>query len=100
SPTDCYTLSLPAALPICVRSSGKAQGFRREKFFTRSAGCKSRRRNYLLQPRPRRWPRFRVAVGKRSLPESAVVGAGCAAGSKGRSEEHTSELESRENLVC
>ncbi len=48
------------------------QGFRREKFLARSADRQSRRRNHLLQPRPRRRFGFRIVVGKKSAANVRV----------------------------
>src|SRR5690349_24203213 len=74
--TDIYTLSLHDALPIwrrrCVRPP-RAVGGR-----SRSAGCRTRPRSGT-----------RCAAGP-----AAATGAGR------RSEEHTSELQSRRDLVC
>src|SRR2546421_5168256 len=38
--------------------------------------------------------------GKRAPPRSGGYARGCGRGSGGRSEEHTSELQSRSDLVC
>src|SRR3712207_8086151 len=70
--TEIYTLSLHDALPISA-SRSRARG--RGAAQTRARGWRTP---------SRRWP------GRRP----------CATGSPGRSEEHTSELQSRQYLVC
>src|SRR5690606_41361947 len=80
APTGCFTLSLHDALPI-YRSrdaSGSAGGDRSSRPSSPTGGPDHSRQ------RRRRWRR--VAGGDRGVA--------------GRSEEHTSELQSRENLVC
>src|SRR2546430_4778998 len=71
--TEIYTLSLHDALPICRLSSA---------------------RPYLRTSQPRPPPRVR--------PETPVIETNppVAARPCGRSEEHTSELQSQSNLVC
>src|SRR3712207_7090579 len=73
--TEIYTLSLHDALPICRR--GRADG---------GAG------------RLRRLHRLDRAVAAGAV--GAIRRAGRAAGGAPRSEEHTSELQSRQYLVC
>src|SRR5690606_41711334 len=68
--TEIYTLSLHDALPISPRDAGQPPG--------RGPGC---------------------ADGHARQPPGDAS-AGRAPGSGTRSEEHTSELQSRENLVC
>src|SRR3712207_7248464 len=81
--TEIYTLSLHDALPICARS-----GEHRRLGF----GFDYRAGNALLSARPM-FRRDR-AVRRLELREIFVVR------SPGRSEEHTSELQSRQYLVC
>src|SRR5690606_41828830 len=83
APTEIYTLSLHDALPISgswKECSSRSTGI---SFFTirSSASLRIRRRRSCRPPRPRRSYASRSRVGSRS-------------------EEHTSELQSRENLVC
>src|SRR5436309_4995474 len=82
---ETYTLSLHDALPICT-----------ESWMCSSMVCARRMRIPKLSTSPRSTPQVlspparapRAAVEAGSLPSSE------------RSEEHTSELQSRENLVC
>src|SRR5690606_41323058 len=76
APTEIYTLSLHDALPI---SSWPAAC--RPACYWSAASCWATRHT---------WPNW---ASIRSTPHTAT-GTGC------RSEEHTSELQSRENLVC
>src|SRR5690606_41382148 len=85
APTDIYTLPLPDALPISISS---LLGRRPRSAYVRTA-C------------PRRGRRARASRAARPhLPRCGTArgAAPCWRGS--RSEEHTSELQSRENLVC
>src|SRR5690606_41224383 len=86
--TEIYTLSLHDALPISVA--------RRH-----SAECATDRRRPGARPRKGAGLRDPSATHARCR-ETAGAGAGRlpAAGRHARSEEHTSELQSRENLVC
>src|SRR5690606_40119825 len=60
---------------------------------SRAAACRRRGRRPSPTPRSRRWRRTRRAgCTTRRASSSATA--------PGRSEEHTSELQSRENLVC
>src|SRR5690606_41659133 len=77
--TEIYTLSLHDALPICVRPDGSAS------VRSSCARCRSEGRSW--RPSRRRPARPRTV-----WPEGARTSF--------RSEEHTSELQSRENLVC
>src|SRR5690606_41427644 len=77
--TEIYTLSLHDALPIWDDHPTGA----------RAVAARHRRDGRPVRPRERvRRGRAAVAVERRPL------------GDRGRSEEHTSELQSRENLVC
>src|SRR5690606_42121118 len=95
-PTTTYTLSLHDALPI---SPGRAHGVRMRCASRRTGACpypcmkahvqiggicQALPGSYLPHPPPRSHAR---------LPPSPFNG-------EGRSEEHTSELQSRERLVC
>src|SRR5690606_41193836 len=93
------SFSLHAALPICARNRERqqeppAQGGAPPADVGRYRihGAQSS-----LHQRPSRWgcSRFRADV----VESAPVVPAGIAA-EPPRSEEHTSELQSRENLVC
>src|SRR5690606_41630473 len=88
APTETSTLSLHDALPICALVSGATWHGRRQRTVQVDRGFFPR---LLLQYRPRR-AQEAVAVGQLPGlgPEQREV----------RSEEHTSELQSRENLVC
>src|SRR5207302_10961838 len=77
SPTEIYTLSLHDALPIC-----SVRLCRRRSWSSQSG----KRRPKRLPP----WIRARTTFSRNRL----------GSGSCSRSEEHTSELQSRENLVC
>src|SRR5690606_42077630 len=76
--TEIYTLSLHDALPI----SGAGRGAGRARAVVDGRG--------------------RAGPGARATGAAAPVGAGARGSRPGprRSEEHTSELQSRENLVC
>src|SRR2546422_11767339 len=75
--TEIYTLSLHDALPICASSCGTST--RKRAVFARSSpGSRYRRRSSRTSSRP----------------------AATSTGRTGRSEEHTSELQSRLHLVC
>src|SRR5690606_40176436 len=81
APTDIYPLSLHDALPIWIGILAP-----------RLARRQSRGRARSLHPRlDARSARLSVAARRRGWRRS---------GGGGRSEEHTSELQSRENLVC
>src|SRR5206468_10175295 len=84
APPDIYTLSLHDALPISRR-----QGH-------------GRRQRALQAPRHRRdaGPRRRPARGARGAGEGRHVREARRRGRDPRSEEHTSELQSRSDLVC
>src|SRR5690606_41285277 len=93
APPDFYTLSLHDALPI---------------FAHRALGQPERRGDGRSRlPLGRQAQDAAFAVGERVLLAPGLHGQvgvdGAAAGhdaAQGRSEEHTSELQSRENLVC
>src|SRR3712207_7074175 len=78
--TEIYTLSLHDALPIY--QLGMEGSCRRPR---RRARCRNRSRSASRSPRPR--PRLDRRAGERPR-------------ARGRSEEHTSELQSRQYLVC
>src|SRR3712207_8614852 len=81
--TEIYTLSLHDALPISARAGSACGAGRR-----RARPCPPRvpRRRADVGPRRRSWRRDRALVG---TPADQF-----------RSEEHTSELQSRQYLVC
>src|SRR3712207_8916207 len=85
--TEIYTLSLHDALPISARSPTPA-----------SPRARARRRSppapTARAPAGRPWPRAPTATW--AAPTCWTTRAG----SRGRSEEHTSELQSRQYLVC
>src|SRR5690606_41737049 len=90
APSAICTLSLHDALPIYLPLGAAACCVHRGRVWVEPALCES--------PSPHAWQ------GEAELPWSKgrvyfahAVGAGC---SLARSEEHTSELQSRENLVC
>src|SRR5690606_39717718 len=78
-PTDLHPLSLHDALPICIGSSARPTAASRPTLRSGSA------------PRP--------SWACRPCPGDAPVRPSPGQG-RHRSEEHTSELQSRENLVC
>src|SRR3712207_6949994 len=86
--TEIYTLSLHDALPICPAS----------------ARAPARWRGSWPGPSPRTsaTPKFAAAPGSRSRPERRLTSRkpGTYSGGTLRSEEHTSELQSRQYLVC
>src|SRR5690606_40777331 len=84
--TAIYTLSLPDALPIYqpVHQGNRPGRARRQAARARAGGRP-------VRPGARR--RGDRPGGRRLLPRYAHQG-------RNRSEEHTSELQSRENLVC
>src|SRR5690606_41755293 len=85
-----YTLSLHDALPIYPPAD------------PRPDGPPARRREQRADPRLAQRPRL-GAGGRRRPPPARHRRRrrpGGRAGRQGRSEEHTSELQSRENLVC
>src|SRR5690606_40271941 len=81
--TEIYTLSLHDALPICAAG--------------RQSGCKLRHDR--ARHRPVRLATHLDFARARAMarPSGGRARCGCA---RYRSEEHTSELQSRENLVC
>src|SRR3712207_8329504 len=85
--TDIYTLSLHDALPICRRS-------------TRAGPARPRRvRGVGVRPTGR--PAASAApAGRRDVAAAAPSGRAARSRPRSRSEEHTSELQSRQYLVC
>src|SRR3712207_7415828 len=79
--TEIYTLSLHDALPISRRRTTCSSGS------ARARGGPPRAEG----PRPRRPAREAARRGRRRPPRGRA---------RGRSEEHTSELQSRQYLVC
>src|SRR3712207_6859245 len=79
--TEIYTLSLHDALPI---SSSP-----RSRTSARSRSTRSSRRSTLAA-----W------ISARTRPDASPEAASQAQSRRGRSEEHTSELQSRQYLVC
>src|SRR5690606_41568685 len=89
-PPDIYTLSLHDALPIS--EAGSVGPFL----------ARSRTAYPLTAPEPvPAGSAARPACGAPSgAPSTTVTGMPCRSPESARSEEHTSELQSRENLVC
>src|SRR5207302_7484295 len=92
--TEPYLLSLHDALPICRlyrRRSGKQKAHQRGDF----------RRGEKIGQHASRVPcELCAPSGARGLSATAPEAAGENRAHGARSEEHTSELQSRENLVC
>src|SRR3712207_9192080 len=88
--TEIYTLSLHDALPICVgrRGAGGRRARVHEGSVLAAPDC--------LPPPRRRLHRRASAAGRGFLGPGRLE----AAASEARSEEHTSELQSRQYLVC
>src|SRR3712207_7368560 len=84
--TEIYTLALHDALPISP--SGEEEALAR----ARPAGVRAPRRRV-----PRKRPRQGAAAVRRALGGDGAVALGR---HRPRSEEHTSELQSRQHLVC
>src|SRR5690606_41164256 len=94
-PTPATTLSLPAALPILARNPPRSALLLRQ---IRDAPSDRSR----LRSLPRA-PHASIRVAARSphhCRSPTRAASGRAAAAPARSEEHTSELQSRENLVC
>src|SRR5258706_1519049 len=81
--TEIYTLSLHDALPICLDAGGGRMAFH-------EAHCGHELKPHGNSPRHRSHRWHELGVQRRVLP----------AHQSGRSEEHTSELQSLTNLVC
>src|SRR3712207_8519202 len=84
--TEIYPLSLHDALPICATTAASAARTRRAATRTR-ARCATT------------WRRSPCRSARRRASTSASRGR-CSSASASRSEEHTSELQSRQYLVC
>src|SRR5690554_7401182 len=82
SATDIYTLSLHDALPICF-----------------DLICLVGQFNADMQVGPRYWADFIITTGDADIPENVETPIGDGSDTV-RSEEHTSELQSRPHLVC
>src|SRR5690606_41467477 len=96
--SDIYTLSLHDALPISARSiRERPVSFASQSGRSMNRGDGSGRNRGLCRALDlmRLQPRQHVAAEAADLFEEHVVGQRAE-----RSEEHTSELQSRENLVC
>src|SRR3712207_7138895 len=75
----------------------------RSTLFPYTTLFRSRSQGYHLRPRRSRWPASLLARGHGALVQDLrrIQGShGRAVGGRGRSEEHTSELQSRQYLVC
>src|SRR5690606_40464758 len=95
APTELSPLSLHDALPICERvASGEdgADAEARAKAEAAAEAARKAREEAEEQERARRAVEAEVAEINRLMTEARRP--------KPRSEEHTSELQSRENLVC
>src|SRR5690606_40214118 len=92
STSDIYTLSLHDALPIySLRCCSSHCTLSASRWLV---GSSSSSRSGLLSSS------LHSATRRRSPPESTVTSASGGGQRSARSEEHTSELQSRENLVC
>src|SRR5690606_39764699 len=98
--TTCYPLSLPDALPIFHTSVIGAHHPAEVHIYSLASGISKRIRNVFFAS-------FQMCCFKKYIPEIidpvfqiGVSGLWRKAVFKRRSEEHTSELQSRENLVC
>src|SRR5690606_42148503 len=89
SQTAIYSLSLHDALPISCFRCHRRNG--------RCSGATQRRRSPSFRCSDARWPEVRRSAMTRSPWASKEIRP---RSNKARSEEHTSELQSRENLVC
>src|SRR5690606_41661560 len=87
-PPGTYALSLHDALPICPRARGSAA----RSSSARISACRAANRDAPRAAAPRRPQSPAPPVTFRTGTETSRPA--------GRSEEHTSELQSRENLVC
>src|SRR5206468_10972757 len=99
APLDIYTLSLHDALPIWLRSSrtGLAMSCCRvNRRHLRLNYIRIARKGKRLEQIPQRRDRESLRLSDRGAGELAGVGVD----SRHRSEEHTSELQSRSDLVC
>src|SRR5690606_39772800 len=96
APTETYTLSLHDALPIWGRASARPN----LSASARGAGREAARRGAAAAARPRGGARGDGDRAGRDAAAGLGGPPGGAADAGGRSEEHTSELQSRENLVC
>src|SRR5690606_41464329 len=92
-PTSIYTLSLHDALPISSCRLHAPRGASTRTRCAQSARASSRRSG--------RRPHRALTAVRASMLEGACSRKPCATTrDRARSEEHTSELQSRENLVC
>src|SRR5690606_41626821 len=97
APPHIFTLSLHDALPISPAPAARGAAERpRDRGRARPAARPGARRDRPVRARLRR------AAGGRPRPVTPAPGEGRTLdeGRAPRSEEHTSELQSRENLVC
>src|SRR5690606_42019677 len=91
TPTAICTLSLHDALPIFGRK-GNCLGRHGSLRSSSKSGQSRRPAEIACSPRASKTPPIKL--------ETKLSGPGSPEPSAGRSEEHTSELQSRENLVC
>src|SRR5207249_10450074 len=90
APTGIYPLSLHDALPIWSTSSPAARRVKVTASTCRASASSSRTRQAILRVRTRVLPD----------PAGARIASGKCVSVTARSEEHTSELQSRFDLVC
>src|SRR5690606_42094968 len=94
-----YTLSLHAALPICrltAFAGGPTSAYKNGTPLRGPVLIPVTLRSVEFRSAAMMWPSRPACVWREARPP----GAGSKAGCNTRSEEHTSELQLRENLVC
>src|SRR5207302_9777681 len=91
SPTETYTLSLHDALPICPLRPVCTEARVQPRIVLQGFPC--------AEGKPAAAEDWRRSDDRLPRPQPGSALALCR-GVGGRSEEHTSELQSRENLVC
>src|SRR3712207_7427127 len=91
------SLSIISLAPVSVALSRLAGSRLALRISTAASGLEPRRSEIRSAPLPSGRPRSRTATSKLT---SAACSPGLGEGSRLRSEEHTSELQSRQYLVC